>query len=98
MKQVNIHEAKTHFSKLAAEVEAGGEIVVARNGKPVLRMVKVQTERPRRVLGGWNDLPVFTDEEWKALDAEILANFEESLNEPLEPLGMSNVDGSEKVA
>lgn len=37
--QVNMYEAKTNFSKLVAEVECGGEIVIARDGKPVARLV-----------------------------------------------------------
>jgi prevent-host-death family protein len=39
MKQVNIHEAKTQLSKLIALVEKGGEVVIARAGKPVARLV-----------------------------------------------------------
>jgi prevent-host-death family protein len=39
MKQVNIHEAKTQLSKLIALVEKGEEIVIARAGKPVARLV-----------------------------------------------------------
>ncbi|MGE0862532.1 MAG: type II toxin-antitoxin system Phd/YefM family antitoxin [Vicinamibacterales bacterium] len=38
-RQVNVHEAKTKLSQLLAEVEAGSEIVVARNGKPVAKLV-----------------------------------------------------------
>lgn len=38
MRQVNIHEAKTHFSELIAAVERGEEIVIARRGKPVARI------------------------------------------------------------
>jgi prevent-host-death family protein len=38
-KQVNVHQAKTELSKLLAEVEQGREIVVARNGRPVARLV-----------------------------------------------------------
>ncbi len=39
MRQVNIHEAKTHLSRLLEEVEGGEEIVIARAGKPVARLV-----------------------------------------------------------
>ena len=39
MAQVNIHEAKTNFSKLLARVSQGEEITIARNGKPVARLV-----------------------------------------------------------
>lgn len=38
-KQVNVHAAKTQLSKLLAEVEKGGEIVVARNGRPVAKLI-----------------------------------------------------------
>lgn len=42
---MNVHAAKTQFSKLLARVEAGEEITIARNGKPVARLVPA--ERPR---------------------------------------------------
>ena len=51
MAQVNVHEAKTHLSKLLARVAAGEEIVIARAGKPVARLVPVENEEPRRVMG-----------------------------------------------
>jgi len=46
---VNIHEAKTHFSKLVERAEAGEDVIIARAGKPVARLVPFQ-ERvgPRR--------------------------------------------------
>lgn len=50
MTQVNVHEAKTHLSKLLERVESGEEIVIARAGKPVARLVKHEPPRlePRR--------------------------------------------------
>lgn len=39
MKTANIAEAKSHFSALLAEVEAGEEVVITRRGKPVARLV-----------------------------------------------------------
>ena len=42
METVNVHEAKTHLSRLLAQVEAGEEVIIARNGKPVARLVAVQ--------------------------------------------------------
>lgn len=49
---INIHDAKTHFSKLVGRVMAGEEIVIAKAGKPVARLVP---ERPsfsaRRIPG-----------------------------------------------
>ena len=42
MTTVNIHEAKTNLSRLLAQVEAGEDVVIARNGKPVARLVACQ--------------------------------------------------------
>ena len=39
MTTVNVHEAKTNLSQLLVRVEAGEEVVIARNGKPVARLV-----------------------------------------------------------
>ncbi len=39
MTTVNVHEAKTHLSRLLAQVESGTEVVIARNGAPVARLV-----------------------------------------------------------
>ena len=44
MVTVNVHEAKTNLSRLLAQVEAGEEVVIARNGNPVARLVRA---RPR---------------------------------------------------
>jgi prevent-host-death family protein len=43
---VNVHEAKTHFSKLLARVEKGERIVVARDGKPVAKLVPAELPSP----------------------------------------------------
>ena len=49
--QFNIHEAKSRLSRLIEQVEARGEVVIARAGKPVVRLVLVGEAPPRRVLG-----------------------------------------------
>jgi len=46
MAQVNMHEAKTTLSKLVERAEAGEEVVIARNGTPVVRLVPV-AKKPR---------------------------------------------------
>ncbi|SPF40334.1 Prevent-host-death family protein [Syntrophobacter sp. SbD1] len=48
---MNVHEAKTHFSSLLARVSAGEEVVIARAGKPVARLVPFNQETKRRVAG-----------------------------------------------
>jgi antitoxin (DNA-binding transcriptional repressor) of toxin-antitoxin stability system len=40
MRQVNVHEAKTNLSALLTAVEAGEEVVIARSGRPVARLVR----------------------------------------------------------
>jgi prevent-host-death family protein len=47
---VNIHAAKTHLSRLVDQAAAGDEIVIARAGKPVARLVPL-AEKPKRILG-----------------------------------------------
>ena len=48
MVQVNIREAKTQFSRLLKLAEAGEEVVIARNGVPVARLVAVPNGRRRK--------------------------------------------------
>ena len=52
MHQVNIHEAKTHLSRLIQEVRNGEEVIIARGNKPVAKLVPLDSEKPRRRLGG----------------------------------------------
>jgi len=44
---INIHEAKTHLSRIVDEVAAGAEVIIAKAGKPMARLTAV-TEKPRR--------------------------------------------------
>lgn len=50
-RQVNIHEAKTHFSRLLARVKAGEEVIIAKAGKPIARLVAVKEQPAQRVAG-----------------------------------------------
>ena len=50
MDPVNIHDAKTHFSRLIDQVSEGAEIVIARAGRPVARLVPyIERRAPRRL-------------------------------------------------
>lgn len=51
MTQVNIHEAKTHFSRLVERVNAGEEIVVAKAGQPMVLLVPFRRARKERIPG-----------------------------------------------
>jgi prevent-host-death family protein len=46
-RQVNVHQAKTQLSRLLKDVEAGGEVVIARAGLPIARLVPCQGTGPR---------------------------------------------------
>ena len=45
--EVNIHEAKTHLSRLLERVAIGEEVIIAKAGKPVARLVPIESSRPR---------------------------------------------------
>ena len=49
MAQYNVHEAKTNFSQLLDMVERGEEVIVARNGKPIARLLPIE---PRKSILG----------------------------------------------
>lgn len=48
MTTVNVHEAKSQLSRLLAQVEAGEEVTIARNGKPVAKLVGCQPKAKRQ--------------------------------------------------
>jgi len=49
--EVNVHEAKTNLSKLLARVALGEEVIIAKAGKPVAKLVPVDTKPKKRILG-----------------------------------------------
>ncbi len=53
MQKVNLHAAKTHFSRLVDAAAAGEEIIIAKAGKPVAKLVPLtaREDRPKRRLG-----------------------------------------------
>jgi prevent-host-death family protein len=53
MPTINIHEAKTHLSRLIERVNAGEEIVIGKAGKPVAKLVPYAEPSEPRKLGGW---------------------------------------------
>ncbi len=57
MKRANIHEAKTAFSALIKDAQAGEEIVIAKAGVPVARLVPVAADPKKRELGYDQGLP-----------------------------------------
>ncbi len=51
MKSINIHEAKTHLSRLVERVQAGEEFVIAKAGRPAARLVPLGTAMPVKTGG-----------------------------------------------
>jgi prevent-host-death family protein len=75
MREVNVHEAKTQLSRLLVQVENGEEVVIARAGKPVARLVPVQAPAGRRL--GIDDGVFKVPDDFDApLPDDVLADFE----------------------
>lgn len=74
-KIINIHEAKTHLSRLVRRVQSGEEIVIARGGKPVARLVSVASGSARQ-LGRDRGRFTVLDDFNEPLAADVLADFE----------------------
>lgn len=70
MRQVNVHEAKTQLSKLLEAVERGEEVTIARNGRPVATLNRI--ESPRRTgFGSVAEFEGWTPERLAELDREV---------------------------
>lgn len=72
---MNIHEAKTHLSRLLKRVEGGEEVVIARAGRAVARLVPV-ARGAKRVLGEDKGRVFIADDFDAPLPDDILADFE----------------------
>jgi prevent-host-death family protein len=72
---VNVHEAKTHLSRLLERVEGGEEIVVARAGRPIARIVPYRARTQPRVPGAWRGR-VHLGPDFDAVNAYLIAEFE----------------------
>ncbi len=79
--QVNVHEAKTHLSRLLERVEAGEEVVIARAGKPVARLIAAEpAPKPHRESGFLRG-GIWLAEDWDSdeTNREIADTFYEAL-------------------
>ena len=75
MSTLNIHAAKTHFSRLIEEVAAGEEVLIAKAGKPVARLVPIGKPAKRR-LGLLKGRLTVPDDFDAPLPDDVLAAFE----------------------
>ena len=72
-RQVNVHQAKTHLSRLLAEVERGHEIVVARGGTPIAKLVPFSEPAARKLrVGDWKGrISIYPDFDAPLSDTEL---------------------------
>lgn len=75
MHQVNMHEAKSQLSSLVEEVLAGGDVVIARAGKPLARLVAYEERQEPRTPGRWKG-KVRVADDFDATPEEVIAAFE----------------------
>lgn len=76
MQTINIHEAKTQFSKLIEAVSHGEEIIIAKAGKPAAKLVPVQAQRPIRKPGALKGKMKIADDFDAPLPDDVQAAFE----------------------
>ena len=75
-KSYNVHEAKTHLSRLLNQVAAGDEVVIAKAGVPVARLVPVVVPTDQRPLGTEQGRVFIADDFDAPLPADVLDSFE----------------------
>ena len=71
---INVHEAKTHFSKLLDRVAMGEEVVIAKSGEPVAKLVPIAPKRVRTPGGG--EGVIIPDSFFEPLPEEVIQHFE----------------------
>ncbi|MEA1967479.1 MAG: type II toxin-antitoxin system Phd/YefM family antitoxin [Thermodesulfobacteriota bacterium] len=76
MEQINIHEAKTQFSKLIVSVEKGNKIIIARHGKPVAKLVPFQSSVSSRKPGSAKGKFTVPSDFFEPLPDDLLSAFE----------------------
>ena len=76
MTTINVHEAKTHLSRILDRVAGGEEIVIAKAGKPVARLVPIAVERKARTPGTYRGRIRIDDDFDAPLPDDLLESFE----------------------
>ena len=76
MSQVNIHEAKTHLSKLIERASRGEEVIIAHAGKPVARLIAIPPAAQGRCFGAMKGKATVGEEFFDPLPEQELAAWE----------------------
>ena len=75
-KAINIHEAKTNFSKLIVRVTNGEEIIISKAGNHVAKLVPISKKQKRRLPGSAKGKIKISDDFYKPLPKDIIEVFE----------------------
>lgn len=75
---INIHEAKTHLSRIVEEVAAGSEVIIAKAGKPVARLVPLAETGRSKKLGLLKGRIRVPDDFNRPLPPDVLRQFEQN--------------------
>lgn len=72
---INLYDAKTHLSALVDRAAAGEEIIIAKAGTPLARLMPLEQSRPARKPGGWSTGLWIAEDFDAPLPPDILAGF-----------------------
>ena len=75
--KINMHQAKTHFSRLVEKALSGEEIIIARNGQPLIKLVPLKNLKAQRVPGLSSGRGRVSEDFDSPLPPELLAEFEQ---------------------
>ncbi|MEQ9424483.1 MAG: type II toxin-antitoxin system prevent-host-death family antitoxin [Cyclobacteriaceae bacterium] len=75
MEVVNMHEAKSKLSKLVQKAVDGEEIIIAKSGKPTVKLVPLENKPQRRVRGRWKG-KVWLSPDWEEWPEDIQKSFD----------------------
>lgn len=94
MPTYTVHQAKTNLSKLLAEAEAGEEVIIARDDKPVVRLTPVAARKPTRKFGAYKGQFTVTDAFWEPMSEAELKEWYEGPIFPETPVQPSDAHGA----
>jgi prevent-host-death family protein len=81
---VNMRDARSNLSKLVRQAQAGDEVILARAGTPVAKIVPYMAEPRRSIIGAMKDvIPGISDEDWEASDRDVAKLWKEWSKRPL---------------
>lgn len=76
MPTINIHDAKTHLSRILSRVEGGEEIIISKAGRPVARIVPLKEKMKKRIPGTAKGSITIMKDFFRPLSEDILNEFE----------------------